>query len=110
MVQLLPGAPVRLLHKIRSVISDQQSYLNDPENSNTFKELPYTIFKDIEIISIEPLRLFCECSKEILYPLLFALDKEELVNAYENNSQMEIVCNVCGKKYIFDSNEIASLI
>ena len=110
MAQLLPGAPVHFIHKIRNVISDQQSYLIDPENSKTFKELPYSIFEDIEIVGIEPLRLFCGCSKEILYPMLFALDKEELANAYENNSPMEIVCNICEKKYTFDSSEYASLI
>jgi hypothetical protein len=31
-------------------------------------------------------------------------------NAHENNCEMEIVCNVCGRKYTFDSSEIASLI
>lgn len=42
--------------------------------------------------------------------MLFALDKEELANAYENNSLVEIVCNVCGKKYTFDSSQIANII
>jgi molecular chaperone Hsp33 len=110
MAQLLPGAPVRIINRIRNVISDHQSNLIDSENSKTFKELPYSLFEDIDIIGIEPLRLFCRCSKEILYPMLYTLDKEELANAYENNSLMEIVCNVCGKKYTFDSSEIASLI
>jgi molecular chaperone Hsp33 len=110
MAQLLPGAPVRLIHRIRSVISEHQSYFIDPLNSKTFIELPYLIFEDIDIIGIEPIRLFCGCSKEALYPMLYALDKEELVNAYKKNSLIEIVCNVCGKKYAFDSSEIASLI
>jgi molecular chaperone Hsp33 len=110
MAQLLPGAPVSLIHRIRSVLSDHQSYLIDPEYSKTFNELPYSLFEDIDIVGIEPIRLYCGCSKELLYPMLYALDKEELVNAYENNSLMEIVCNTCGKKYTFDSSEIASLI
>jgi molecular chaperone Hsp33 len=110
MAQLLPGAPVHLIHRIRNVISEHQSYMIDPENSKTFKELPYSIFKDINIVGIEPVRLFCGCSKAILYPMLYALDKEELANAYKNNSELEIVCNVCGRKYNFDSSEIASLI
>ncbi|GIP36131.1 Hsp33 family molecular chaperone HslO [Paenibacillus sp. J2TS4] len=110
MAQLLPGAPARLIHRIKKIISQNLSYMKDPANEGAMEELSQSMFKDIDVVGIQPVRLFCGCSKELLFPMLYSLDQEELVNAYENNKLLEIVCNVCGEKYTFDTNEIESLI
>jgi len=81
------------------------------ENWNSaFKEIIYSLFDDIQILESDPIQFFCGCSKEGFYPLLYSLNKEELLEAYENKKPIEIVCNVCGEKYSFYNNEIKNFI
>ncbi|WML42791.1 Hsp33 family molecular chaperone HslO [Neobacillus sp. PS3-40] len=107
MAQLLPGAPSILIDTIKEIISENQTILGESEN---FKEIPYLLFRDIEVVEQFPVQFLCGCSKEVFYPMLYSLNKEELVEAYKSEKPMEIVCNVCGKKYSFSSQEIKGLV
>ncbi|WP_074042400.1 Hsp33 family molecular chaperone HslO [Desnuesiella massiliensis] len=107
MAQLLPGAPINLIDTIKEIISENQSILS--REIENFKEIPFLLFRDIEIVEQYPVQFICGCSKEAFYPMLYSLNKEELVDAYKNEKPMEIVCNVCGKKYSFSPQEIRNL-
>jgi molecular chaperone Hsp33 len=90
MVQLLPGAPFELIDRIK----------NDLLISN---------FEYMQAAGKEPVRLFCGCSKEMMIPMLRALEKEELTDAYAASRSIEIFCHVCGNAYRFQPGEIASI-
>jgi molecular chaperone Hsp33 len=110
MAQLLPGAPVSLIDDIREIISENQALMCNLDERKTFEEIAALLFEDLHVLEAEPIQFFCGCSKEIFYPMLYSLNKEELVCAYENNEEVEIVCNVCGKKYRFNQHEIKGII
>lgn len=110
MAQLLPGAPTSLIDAIKETIFENHSILSNLGHSESLKEIPYLLFEDIEIVEQYPVKFFCGCSKEGFHPMLYSLSKEELVDAFQNEKSMEIVCNVCGKKYSFSSQEIKNLI
>lgn len=109
MAQLLPGAPSWLLSRIRRTVSAYRAQLKDPATRTTFPELPSMMFPDIEIIERLPIRIYCGCSKEMMYPMLYVLDKCELANAAASGSGLEIVCHACGNKYHFEPDEIVDL-
>jgi molecular chaperone Hsp33 len=109
MAQLLPGAHICLIDTIKEVVSQNQCILSNLRESENFNKIPYLLFRDIEIVEQYPVQLFCGCSKEAFYPMLYSLNKDELVDAYKNEKSMEIVCNACGKKYSFSPQEIRSL-
>lgn len=90
MAQLLPGAPVELIDRIKN-------------------DLLLLIFEDIQVVGKEPVRLFCGCSKDMLIPMLRALDKEELMDVCTTGRSIEIVCHICGKAYPFQPDEIAAI-
>jgi molecular chaperone Hsp33 len=108
--ELLPGAPVELIDNVKKIISDNESLLYTLQNDKTFQQIVSLLFKDIEILEIDPIQFFCNCSKDFFSNILSTLDKEELVEAYENNKPIEIVCNRCGKKYEFSKDEIKKFI
>lgn len=110
MAQLLPGAPISLIDTIKEIIYENQSILSNLGERDNFKEIPYLLFRDIEIIEQYPIQFLCGCSKEVFYPMLYSLNKEELVDAYKNKRSIEIACNVCGKKYSFSPEEIKNLV
>lgn len=110
MAQLLPGAPISLIDTIKEITFENQLILSNFNDRKNFKEIPHLFFSDIEIVEQYPVQFLCGCSKEFFYPMLYSLNKEELVDAYKNEKSMEIVCNVCGKKYSFSPQEIKNLV
>nr|WP_255654660.1 Hsp33 family molecular chaperone HslO [Cohnella sp. REN36] len=90
LAQLLPGAPTELIDRIK----------NDLRTSKV---------EDMQVVGKEPIRLFCGCSKEVLFPMLHALDKEELKDAHAAGRPIEIVCHICGNAYAFQPDEFASI-
>lgn len=110
MAQLLPGVPISLLDTIEEIISKNQSDLGSIENNRSIKEIPYLLFDDIEIVGVDPVQFSCGCSKEVFYPMLYSLNRDELIDAYQSNKPIEMACNVCGKKYNFNPEDIKGLI
>lgn len=108
--QLLPGAPARLLNRIRKLILDHQLQFAAIENSKALKDIIHILFENIDILSIDPIQLSCECSKQLFLPMLYALGREELKHAYENNDSIQFVCHSCGEKYSFHPFEIVNLL
>ncbi|ERI93311.1 chaperonin HslO [Clostridiales bacterium oral taxon 876 str. F0540] len=110
LAQLLPGASIDIIEDIKNIINNNQLLLSNSNSNIAFNELPNLLFKDIDVMGIHPVQFFCGCSKDIFYPMLYSLNKEELIKAYENNKAIEIVCNVCGKKYNFNKDELRRFI
>lgn len=110
MAQLLPGAPVGMIDAIKESITEKQLVLSNLERLQSFEEIPHLIFSDIELVEQYPIQLFCGCSKEVFYPMLYSLDVKELMDACKDKKLMEIACNICGKKYSFSTEEIKELI
>jgi len=109
-VELLPGAPIELIDNIKNIISDNELLLYTLDSNKDFKDIPNLLFENIEILGIDPIQFFCNCSKDFFYNILSTLDKDELVDAYEFDKPIEIVCNRCGKKYEFCKKEIKKFI
>jgi len=42
--------------------------------------------------------------------LLYSLGNEDLTKALNEKQNIETVCNICGKKYIYDENDISLLV
>lgn len=110
LAQLLPGASIDIIEDIKNIINNNQLLLSNSNSNIAFKEIPDLLFRDIDIMGIHPVQFFCGCSKDIFYPMLYSLNKEEITYAYENNKSIEIVCNVCGKKYNFNKDELRRFI
>jgi molecular chaperone Hsp33 len=106
LVQLLPGSPITLLHQIRRRITDNKPVFLNATNKGIMKELPFTIFDDAEFLETKPIQLYCGCSKEMFYSMLYALGKEEISNAYISGNTIEFACNVCGNKYLYHPEEL----
>jgi molecular chaperone Hsp33 len=112
MAQLLPGAPNDAIDEIQSIF-DLRSNLRliyeprTPESSRTFLS---SLFDDIEFIGLQPIQAFCGCSKPMFYPMLLALGEDALKRAREEEQSIEMVCHVCGSRYVFGHDEISRLI
>ncbi|MBK1812117.1 Hsp33 family molecular chaperone HslO [Clostridium sp. YIM B02505] len=108
MVQLLPEASEGIIDSVKEIIKENQHVLL--EKNEDLNKILISLFEDIEVMETNEVRFFCGCSKEMFYPMLYSLDKEEIMDALNQGKSMEIVCNVCGKKHSFNSDDLKPLI
>ncbi|MBL4931624.1 Hsp33 family molecular chaperone HslO [Clostridium paridis] len=108
MVQLLPGAPTNIIEDIKKIILGNQYIIS--RNDKNLEEISCLLFENIDILEKSTIKFFCGCSKDGFYPMLHSLNREELIDAYESNKSIEMVCNICGEKYVFDKDDIGKLI
>lgn len=110
LAQLLPGAPDGLLDRIKEAAQRLFALSSSELNGEAFRQVPFLLFDDIEIMDEMPVQAFCGCSKEMMLPMLHALGHDELAAACEANESMEMTCQICGSSYRFTPDEIRKLL
>lgn len=61
-------------------------------------------------LDTQPLRFACSCSRERVEGMLHALGPEEALAAIEaETGQAEVICEFCGRHYLFSPDQIAAL-
>ena len=110
LAQLLPGAPDGLLDRIKEITRRLPDIPSSELNGEPFRRVPFLLFDDIEIKETLPVKAFCGCSKEMMFPMLYSLGIDELTAACEKNDSIEMICHICGNSYIFAPDEIKKLL
>lgn len=68
------------------------------------------MFSDFKRLENTPVKFTCDCSKEKFENGLKSLKKEELQKILEEDKQIEVMCNFCSEKYLFNEDEIKKII
>lgn len=110
--QLLPGATPDLIDEVKHTVNTNREFftsLNKYSMSNIEEKLS-ELFKDIKVIGYSPVQFFCGCSKEMFYGMLHSISKTELMQTINNKEAIETACQICGRTYRFNHNEIQGLL
>ncbi|WP_066189984.1 Hsp33 family molecular chaperone HslO [Gracilibacillus timonensis] len=106
--QLLPQASKELLMYVGEAFDMLTSVLSKLSNV-TETELAATLrkyFGESSIIGYDEVQFFCDCSKEMFFGLLHAMNKGEIENQIQSGQPMPASCNICGKTYLFTTEEL----
>lgn len=68
------------------------------------------MFPDFKRLENTGVKFACDCGKEKFEKGLKSLNKEELKQILEEDGQLEVVCNFCSEKYLFNEEEIKKII
>lgn len=106
--QLLPGAPSSLMDEIDNTVRTNQAFFNGFKgiSRNNIENRLSALFKDVNVIEHSSVRFFCGCSKEMFYGMILSLSKDELNRAISKKESLETGCQICGRTYSFNYNEI----
>lgn len=81
------------------IIENESKYLGLP-----FDKLP--LIEELKILDIRDFNYGCDCSKEyMIRALKVSVSEKELKEILEEDGKIEISCNFCDKKYIFNNIE-----
>lgn len=73
-------------------------------------ELPIRVFPYATVIDEYSVQNECNCSKEMFFGILMSVETDELKNSIEVGRNEELECGICGKKYIFSTNDLEAIV
>lgn len=111
-VQVLPGIKdeeLTILEKIASNLEPVSKMIDDglsPEDilKKNFSEI------EPEIIEKQELTYKCDCSRERIEQGLISIGKKDLEHLLEEDGKVEVICDFCRTKYLFDKQDLEKLI
>lgn len=125
-IQVLPGAGEEAITALENMLKAVKPMTTNIEETvlagggkseeGLLTDLMNRIFADMpeeftpEIAEFKEMELKCDCSRERIEQALMTVGKQELQDMLEEDGQAELVCHFCGTKYLFDANDLKSLI
>jgi len=93
------------LVQLASTLTDQELQILEPER------LLHLLFNEdsIRLFDAQALSFGCKCSKQRVGGVLQSLGQADMESLLEEQGMVEVNCEYCGKNYLFDSIDIASL-
>ncbi len=64
---------------------------------------------EVRLFDAEPLRFECNCSRERTAALIEGLGQEEAMDILASEKEIEIICEFCNSKNVFDSIDVAAI-
>jgi molecular chaperone Hsp33 len=80
-------------------------YVHDPQTllSKVFSE------DEVRLYDAEPVRFECNCSRERTAGLIEGLGREEAMDIVAQEGKIEIICEFCNSKNVFDSIDVETI-
>ena len=109
---MMPGADEMLADIVTYRLEEIPPITKLISDGKSVEEILELLFDDMDLKihdSTIP-RYKCDCSREKVEKALISIGKEELNNIYKDGKDEEIICQFCGKKYIFTNEDIGKLV
>ena len=109
-VQVLPNCPEELLFRLETIMyaMDEMSYQFD---GSTAKQVIERFFGEFNILFTEeaPVKYKCNCSKRRIDRVILGLGKKEADSIVQELGQIEVCCEFCKKRYVYDQQAVDKL-
>ncbi|WP_055666654.1 Hsp33 family molecular chaperone HslO [Desnuesiella massiliensis] len=106
LIQPLPFYNINHLHFVMDSIYSAEKYMITEQWAElTIRVFPYATVVDEYIVQSE-----CNCSKEMFFGILMSVETDELKNSIEVGKNEELECGICGKRYIFSTNDLEAIV
>lgn len=110
-LQVMPGCKEETLDQIDNVLKTIKPVSEMIQSGYTPEDIIKEIAgEDFQLLENKDLNYACNCSKERFERGLLSLGAEELTSLKEEEDDVEIICQFCAEKYIFDNDELDKLI
>lgn len=103
-IQLLPGADEETIEKLEKNISSVRPVTTLLSEGMSIKDIIFDALKgfNVEVIYEADTEYKCNCSREKTFSVLKSMEKESV---FEDEDEVEVSCNFCGKHYKFKKSE-----
>lgn len=104
LIELLPGHKEEDIEYLEELSKRLEPISSIIDKKIDLKEYLNSLFKDVNILEEKEVKYYCDCSKEKFLSNLLTLPKKDLLDIL-NDEKIEIKCEFCEKKYIYDKED-----
>lgn len=111
-IQLLPYAEESLISDLETRLKDFSSITCLMDKGMTPTDIIEKLFEGYDIVysdTIEP-AYQCDCSKERVYKAIMSIGRADIEEMIADNQPIEVNCHFCNKNYIFDIEDLKSML
>ena len=111
-IQLMPFADDDLVTDLESKLKELPPVTSLMDNGLTPQQIIEKLFDGYDIqFTGETTPLYkCDCSKERVYNAVMSIGKEEIAEMISEQKPIQVECHFCNKKYVFDIDELKTMI
>lgn len=111
LVQLLPFASEEVISAIEKNIKDIKPITTMLEEGQTPEDIALMLLDGLNpnLLDEAKPKYQCDCSKDRVKKALISLGREELIKMAKEQSETEISCHFCNKKYKFSNQDLLDL-
>ncbi|MBN2910641.1 Hsp33 family molecular chaperone HslO [Polycladomyces sp. WAk] len=111
-VQVMPGADDAVITAVEQQLAKITSVTELIQQGAGPEDLLQAVLgdTDIEVHQRQPLSFACRCSRERIANVLRGLGREDLQKLLEEQGQAEVHCHFCNERYVFDRDELTTMI
>ena len=111
-LQMMPFAEESLISDLEERLKEFTSITALMEQGMSPADMMQKLFQNYDIAindTITPLYQ-CDCSKQRVYSAVMSIGKNDLAEMIADNKPIEVCCHFCNKKYVFDVEELKSML
>jgi molecular chaperone Hsp33 len=105
LIQPLPFCNINNLQFVTDSLDSAEKHITTEQWAELPMRFPYATVVDEYIVQSE-----CHCSKEMFFGILMSIETEELKKSIEIGKNEELECGICGKRYIFRTNDLETIV
>lgn len=112
LIQLLPFAPESCIDKLEENIKKLPSVTQMLSDGLSAEDIALKVLEGLDpnVLDESKAAYKCDCSKKRVERALISIGKKELEEMIEEQDKTEVSCHFCNKKYVFEKEDIKSLI
>ena len=112
LLQLLPGAPEKLIEQLESAVMAAGSVSNLLSQGATPEDIIRMVLvgMDVEILETTPISYKCYCSRERVEKTIISLGSKEMQSIIDDGQDITVDCQFCDTLYTFTPDEIQALL
>lgn len=106
LIQPLPFYNIDNLQFVTNSLDNAEKYITTEQ----WEELPMRVFPYATVVDQYIVQSECNCSKEMFFGMLMSIETDELKKSIQIGNNEELECGICGKRYIFSTNDLKSIV
>ena len=112
LLQLLPGAPDKLIDELESAVMAAGNVSNLLKAGATPEDIIRIVLvgMDVEILETTPIFYKCYCSRERVEKTIISLGAKEMQSIIDDGEDIHVDCQFCDTIYTFTPGEIQTLL